>query len=182
MATLNTAAYTDPMLADLEGAGAGERKRIDDAAQATLGSLVGRLFSTGLGTSSLIGSFTLGNEDRHQQALLDLSDKLIGQRLSARQAGASLGLQQYGIDTGAENQRYGIDKQASTAAAQLQEQRYGTDLNYDIAKRQIASRMAGSVGFASAGPQAAARPRVPPFTLGMPTSTDAINSWNASLV
>lgn len=157
MATLNTAQYVDPMLADLEGAGAGERKRIDDSAQATLGSLIGRLFSTGMGTSSLIGSYTLGNEDRHQQALLDLSDKLIGQRLQARQAGSSLGLQQYGIETTDQTQRYGIQTQASTAAAQLQEQAREYNMGYGLQKQAMGNQAFSlGNGVGTIGPQSAA--------------------------
>lgn len=107
--------YTPRYLAGIEASGKGAFKRINDTFDRAQGTNVGRLFSAGWGNSSLAGSYSLGNEDRRSQALLDLDNQLFAQRLGAQQAGTSAALQQFGINTQA-RQAHKNAQQAKSAA------------------------------------------------------------------
>lgn len=144
---------------------AGQTKRVNDTFDRNAGTLTGNLYSRGLGTSSLIDSANLGNEDQRQQALLDLSGQESQARSQAFQAGAGLGLQNYGIDQNTAEQDASRNLQASEfqqnyglQEQQLAAQNRSIGLSRSTAMRTIGPQSggqylsAGSVGFGGAYP------------------------------
>lgn len=111
--------YTDQYLQGIDASGLGAQKRINDTFDMSANTGQARLFSRGWGNSSLAGSYSLGNEDRRQQALLDLDNQLFAQRLQARQAGTSSALQQFGINNQANNAYQQLQQQKSQANSEL---------------------------------------------------------------
>jgi hypothetical protein len=100
--------YTAQYLQGIDASGKGQLNQINTTfgpgngqAGTWLNTQNARDYSHGWGNSSLAGSYSLGNEQRRQQALLDLDNQLFAQRLQAKQAGTSAALQQFGINTGA---------------------------------------------------------------------------------
>lgn len=137
LATPAAPTYNDPYTPQLMGyvdqMGKGAAQSINSSYDRNQGTLTGNLYSRGLGTSSLVDSFTLGNENSRQQSLLNLSDSLAQQRAQAVQAGSGLALQRYGTDMGAYTNLYDANLNAATssqnAMLSAQSSRYATSAN-----------------------------------------------------
>lgn len=152
--------YTAQYMQGIDAAGQGQLNQINstfgDGSSNPSGSGTwlntqnAQLQSHGWGNSSLAGSYSLGNQARRQQALLDLDNQMFSQRLQAQQAGTSAALQQFGINTSAKTAFQNRQAQAQTANNDLFGNLLGTGM-----KAGAYSGAFGGAGAAGAGGSAA---------------------------